>query len=51
VKQEVKVLFYQTLPISGRAVLFGRLPSFVRLSFWYEYHVDEDEYGTLLEWH
>jgi len=29
---------------------FGRSPNFVRLSFWKEQRVEEDEYGALMEW-
>ena len=38
-------------PISERALLFGRFPGFDRLSFWYGSHVDDDEFGTLVEWY
>ena len=44
-----KALSYPTPPISERALFFGRLPGFVRLS-WYEQHVDGDECGVSVEW-
>ena len=30
-------------------LLFGRLSSFARLSFWQQLHLDENEYGALVE--
>jgi hypothetical protein len=35
--------------VCERTFLFGRLPGFTNLFFWYEQYVDE--YGTLVEWY
>jgi hypothetical protein len=44
-----KYFYIQCFQISARSLLYGRFPGFARLSFWYEKHVDEDEYGALVE--
>jgi hypothetical protein len=41
----------QYSPLSGRKVLVWRFPGFVRLSFWEEQLVGEDECEALVEWH
>lgn len=38
------------LLMSKRALIFGRFPGFASLSFRWEQHVDEDEYGLLVEY-
>jgi hypothetical protein len=38
------------LPDFRKIIDFGRFPSFAHLSFREEEHVDEDEYGALLDW-
>jgi hypothetical protein len=45
----VKVLLYPLSPDLLNSAVFGRFPDFVHLPFWLEQHVDEDEYGALVE--
>ena len=37
--------------ISEKALLVGSSPGFIHFSFWWDKPVDEDEYGTLVEWY
>lgn len=39
----------QRSPPSEMALRLRKFPCFVRMSFWYEQRVDEDQYGEMVE--
>lgn len=45
-EQNFKYFPIQSSPISEIALIFGRFPGSARLSFWWEQHVDTNQYGS-----